>query len=265
MAIEPFTAASPNLSRAWAEVLLRLLDPGIEGLSPAVVIVSEFADGGVPAEIAAIRQLLDTELTTRRKPSVHTVSNTIFPESLWRPGEPDDAAELYARYARVWPRIGRDRRNHHGVYFQRLTSFRPGGCGDLAPVNQLQQMLECYRNSNHRRSALQAGLFDPTADHRNARYLGFPCLQQVAFTPIGGEELGVTGFYATQYQLEKAYGNYLGLCRLGRFVAAQLGRRLVRMSCVASLALGDGVPKSSAFAQSLRTIVSGYLEELRPA
>jgi len=264
MAIEPYTAATGNLSCAWAEVLLRLLDPGVDGLSPAVAIVSEFTDD-IPMELAEIRDALDAELGARGKANVHTVANTIFPASLWRPGEPDDAARLYARYERVWPRVRRDRRNHHGVYFRRLTSFRSGDRQDAEPVNQLQRMIESFEASNHRRSALQAGLFDPTADHRSSRYLGFPCLQQVAFTPLGNDGLGVTGFYATQYQLEKAYGNYLGLCRLGRFVAAQLDRRLVRMTCVASLALSGDVPKTSAFAQRLRTLMNRNPVELRPA
>ena len=56
----------------------------------------------------------------------------------------------------------------------------------------------------------------------------------------GCEGLAVTGFYATQHVFEKAYGNYLGLCRLGQFVAHELGLKLVRMTCVTALAkLGD--------------------------
>ena len=33
----------------------------------------------------------------------------------------------------------------------------------------------------------------------------------------------MTGFYATQYVVERAYGNYLGLCRLGEFMAHEMG------------------------------------------
>ena len=73
--------------------------------------------------------------------------------------------------------------------------------------------------------------------------MGFPCLHQVCFTPLGGngrEGLAVTGFYATQHVFEKAYGNYLGLCRLGHFVAHEMNLRLVRMTCIAASArLGD--------------------------
>lgn len=40
-----------------------------------------------------------------------------------------------------------------------------------------------------------------------------------------------------QYIFERAYGNYLGLCRLGEFIAAQLGLKLVQMNCISNIAV----------------------------
>jgi len=45
-----------------------------------------------------------------------------------------------------------------------------------------------------------------------------------------------SGFYASQYLFKRAYGNYLGLCRLGRFMAFQMGLKLVRLTCYAGFA-----------------------------
>ena len=70
-----------------------------------------------------------------------------------------------------------------------------------------------------------------------SRLQGFPCLQQVGFAKVGEDGLAVTGFYPMQYVFERAYGNYLGLCRLGKFMAAQMGLRMVRMTCVAGVAM----------------------------
>ena len=264
MATEPFIVPSSNLSESWARVFLRLLEHGVTDLAPAVVIVSQFGNDG-PREIPAIRERLDAELGARGKRSVHTLANTIFPETLWQPDAPNNDAVLYARYERVWPRIQKDTANRRGVYFRRLTAYRPSRYPNSEPVNQLQRLIETYRRS-HRRSALQAGIFDPTGDHRNEPFLGFPCLQQIAFAPLGRDALGMTAFYAMQYQFEKAYGNYLGLCRLGRFVATQLGRRLTRMTCIASIAkLGDNLTKATfaPFATDLRTIIADRNEERR--
>jgi len=61
-------------------------------------------------------------------------------------------------------------------------------------------------------------------------------MQQVVFTPCGNGEMTVTAFYAVQYLFEKAYGNYLGLCRLGNFMAHEMGLRLTQLTCIASIA-----------------------------
>ena len=66
--------------------------------------------------------------------------------------------------------------------------------------------------------------------------MGFPCLHQVTFTPVGTSGLTVTGFYTMQHILDRAYGNYIGLYRLGQFVSKQLSLNLVKMTCVASTA-----------------------------
>jgi len=91
--------------------------------------------------------------------------------------------------------------------------------------------------------------------------MGFPCLHQVCFTPIGTngcEGLAVTGFYATQHIFEKAYGNYLGLYRLGHFVAHEMKLRLVRMTCISASARLGNVDKSEveAFACEMRRVVA---------
>ena len=72
-------------------------------------------------------------------------------------------------------------------------------------------------------------------------------MQQVAFTPLGDDGLTVTGYYATQYLFEKAYGNYLGLLHLGRFMGKQLGVELRQVVCVSSF-LARGAPTKGALA-----------------
>ena len=54
----------------------------------------------------------------------------------------------------------------------------------------------------------------------------------------------VTGFYAIQYIFERAYGNYLGLCRLGHFMAHEMEPRLSKVICIATPAKLD-MPKKN--------------------
>ena len=207
-------------------------------------------------EVAPLRLLLDDALGDDKKAlSCHEVANTIFPISLWNPQA--DRHQLYERYQRIMPRVLR--RNRYGVYFQRLIAFDHDAAYE-GGVNQLEKIIQTWKRGNHRRSALQAAIFDPRKDHTNQPLRGFPCLQQVAFAQQGSDGLSVTGFYATQYIFERAYGNYLGLCRLGRFMAQEMGRELTQVTCVASPAKRD---KTKRYLRELARDVEEILDELQ--
>jgi len=251
--------SSNNISSAWAQAFLKLMVLGVQEITPLVVTVSDIAPDSI-AERQDIRAALDKQILAFKSmhpklQPTHTVANTIFPHSMWNPNGKDNAAQLFTRFEKAWPRIKRCSQNRRGSYFQRLTAFRRDDVSK--PVNQLQHIIDTYRGGNHRRSALQAAIFDPASDHTNSRQLGFPCLHQVAFTPVGDTGLAVTGFYATQYMFDRAYGNYLGLCRLGRFMAAQMGLQLVRMTCIAAVAkLGTpGKVEMTSFATELQRLL----------
>jgi thymidylate synthase len=260
MPSEPFLPTSRSLSVVWAEAFLKLMDHGVSEVTPLVLTVTDLNGSGFASEHPGIRERLDRALAEHGLQTCHTVANTIFPESLWFPGEPDSAQRLYERYESIWPRVRHHHQNRRGVYFRRLVAYHPNGAAS-EPVNQLQHIIDTYRQGNHRRSALQAAVFDPTRDHTNCRQQGFPCLQQVAFVPVEDEGLCVTGFYPTQYLFERAYGNYLGLCRLGRFMADQMGLPFARMVCIASVARRSDakVTKASleSVADDLRQVLAG--------
>lgn len=242
MTADQFVVSSTNLSYAWALVFLRSMSRGVGDTCPLVATITGFDDDGVVEEDVAIREVLDDSLTTLKTGlQCHQVANTIFPGSQWNRDRPRQ--QLFDRFRRSWPRIRdyRDRRgcqpNKDGMYFQRLIAF--GLDNDSKPINQLDHILNGWDNGLRRRSAFQAVVFDPRTDHKHNPYLRFPCLHQVAFVPVDGTSLHVTAFYGMQYLIKRAYGNYLGLCRLGQFMAHEMDLRLVRVTCVASAAKLD--------------------------
>ena len=260
-----------NLSVAWGRAFLEVFRvPGGE-IVPLEVVIKDL-DNAEPTEILDVRNALDDALRANTKGlSCLTVANTIFPFSLWNPKK--DRNELYDRYLGMLPRILKRRANQHGVYFQRLISFgydrkkqssrnQLSFVNEKKEVNQLEKILETWENGNHRRTALQATIFDPYNDYSPSnRRRGFPCLQQVAFSKIGEKDLQVTGFYATQYMFERAYGNYLGLCRLGRFMAHEMGLELSRVICIATPAKLDR-PKKDL--KELADKVEAALDRTKP-
>jgi thymidylate synthase len=227
-----------NLSVAWAESFLESIKPGVTEIRPLTITITGFENGIIP-EIIEIRNILDASLSAAGKYTSATTANTIFPISLWNPKR--SPQELYDRYNRILPILKRlDRHNMYGLYFERLIAY-----GDIHH-NQLEYIIKTYKSGNHRRSALQASIFDPLKDQKNQRQRGFPCLQQIAFIPNSElKEMDVHGFYATQYLYERAYGNLLGIARLGYFVAHELEFKLARVHCTASIAKYGNVQRSN--------------------
>lgn len=213
-----------NLSIAWGRALESALGNGRER-APLVVTITGF-DAGVPREDPRIRAALDKFVRERDGWSIETVANTIFPLRQWNRQQP--ATVLYDRYLRTYPKLRKMRETQRGTYFGRMIAR------DRAPTNQLDLVLKSYRRGS-RRSKLQISIFEPETDHISSPYQSFPCMQHVAFSPLKKGGLGVTGFYTLQYLVQRAYGNYLGLCRLGQFVAHELGLNLTRVTCVASI------------------------------
>jgi hypothetical protein len=219
-----------NLSVAWGQALRAALAKNPQEVVPLTVAVTGFDGQGTVAENLAIRAGLDELLRAEGMQSVETVANTIFPASLWDPRK--SRRRLYERYERILARLHHaSTKNRHGLYFERMITGGPKG-----RENQLEFGMSTYlARASVRRSILQVAVFNPARDHSAAALLGFPCLQHVTFAPSAAG-LCLNAFYAMQYMVERAYGNYLGLCRLGRFLAHELNVPLARFTCMTGIA-----------------------------
>lgn len=239
--IDNYITAS-NLSEAWLEVFRRVTKPGVKKLTPLVVIITDVKNGQA-AEDYKVREELDAALKQAGECSCQTVASTIFPNSLWNKNQGRE--RFFERYRRILPEIKKCPPNRNGVYSERLIAFRMKKGEE--PINQLNHIIQTYQQGNHRHSALQASIFNPYSDHTDQRRRGFPCLQQVAFeADHKSRGLIITGFYAKQYIFEKAYGNYLGLCGLGAFMAHEMGLELKQVTCITSVAERGDISKRDA-------------------
>ncbi len=254
----PLLIEETNLSRAWASAFLHIIDnPGKE-ISPLLITLTGFTNG-IPDEDRSIREALDNCLVANNKQKVHTVANTIFPSSLWRRSK-YDRNRLFEMYLNALPRYKAlaSSKNRRGIYFERLIAFGSGPENG----NQLEYIISQYKSrSGVRKSMFQAAIFDPARDHVPSAQLPFPCLQHVSFVPQDKDKtLTINAFYATQQIFEKAYGNYLGLCRLGDFMAHEMGLTLDRMNCFVGVAKLDTITKSHHSLTALTNVARNALE-----
>jgi hypothetical protein len=244
-----------NLSGGWADILNIVLEEPGGKAGPLVLELN--VEQEVPVETAEIRALLEDELQRHGKFSIDTTSFLIFPWNLWNMlGRPDIGRlrEIYLR--RIYPALKRrgPKHNSRGTYFQRMiqfTGYHQTARGRVEKdVNQLERVLDIWRKAegkgkHPRHSALQATIFDPAKDHHGAAQCGFPCLQQVSFD-YHQDLLTVGAYYPTQYLFDRGYGNYLGLCHLGQFMANQMGLRFSGLTCfIGSCHLGAGMTKAA--------------------
>ena len=243
-----------NLSDAWLRAFKKCMEAPGAIIAPAIVSFDiKEEESSWQLETPEIRSALDSmlkkfKIISANQSNIETVAGTIFPESIWKRSK-NSSEELFRKYDKMWSLIKKCRpANAHGTYFRRLTEFRG--------TNQLKCIIDAWKKDIHRHSALQAGIFDPTEDHRSTPYLGFPCLQQIVFHPKGPNGSGgmnVVAFYANQYLVNKAYGNYLGLYHLGKFMAGEMGLTLKNVTCIATnLSLNHGKGECNSLLKALK-------------
>jgi hypothetical protein len=239
----PVVLEDDNLSHAWGKVFLHSYADS-DDAAPVVLSVKVPETGPLP-EDPTIRIAVDKALAANDKVSVAENSCLIFPQRTWERCRSRGREDFYKDYiSNVLPRLkGRDRKNWFGTYFARMIGYE--GFRKTAPkyVNQLEHIIQFWKKGRSagyrlRTTALQVACFDPAKDHSFSRLRVFPCLQQVSFAyQKEGNGLVISALYPCQYIFERAYGNYLGLINLGRFMANEMGLPLVRMNCFISAPL----------------------------
>jgi len=253
----PLLIEDTNLSHAWSRAFLHIIDNPSKEISPLVVTLTGFTNG-VSNEDQAIRLALDNSLLINKAQKIHTVANTIFPYSLWKHSK-NNRNKLFDMYLKALPRYKAlaPHKNRRGIYFERLIAYGAGPKNG----NQLEYIISQYNSrSGVRKSMFQASIFDPARDHITSAQLPFPCLQHISFVPQNRDKtLTINAFYATQQMFEKAYGNYLGLCRLGDFMAHEMGLTFERMNCFIGVAKLDTIPKSHQSLTQLTEIARATL------
>jgi len=269
---KPILIDRTNLTLAWAEAFIAVrATPGHRQNS--LTLSFSGLDHGEIAEEPSIRAALEAAMDDAGMQRIQTVANTIFPEALWRRAKGDRNA-FYEAYRENLPEYVamEPHKNRKGLYFGRLIAYHLNHkTGERLPHiplnavpedgNQLEFIIQRCKKGV-RVSEFQASVFDPTRDHTTAAQLGFPCLQHVTFVPCFTDgTLILNAFYATQQLFEKGYGNYIGLARLGRFVASQVGLTLMRVTCFVGVEKMDSKPHEGRF---LNAVVAACERALGP-
>jgi hypothetical protein len=244
---------STSPSQAWVEAMETLI-----GLRTGKAVNFNVAFPGDAEEHPEMAHVIDDFLVEhdlrheREILAVETVANTIFPQALYHPHLGDQAAALLYENYELSMRMHRRRKGGKDTYFNRLTAYpvspdptKPRDL-ELAPegtLNQLDlhvQRMRKQRNSAHLSSSYEIGVSHPVdgelrvqAPLRDKSMTGFPCLSHISLT-LADDAVHLTATYRNQTFITRAYGNYLGLSRLLRFIANETGARVGEVEVVAT-------------------------------
>jgi hypothetical protein len=255
-----------DLAAAWAKAYLLMRTIRSREVSPFAVSVHSPSGIEAPNSLEhPMVRALDACLKNDGEDyqSVEMVAFTLFPERTWQLSG-GDRAEFYREAMRnlrtfaTWEPTKNRGGMYHGRLFgfgvdhktSRTLGYKAAKAMEEAGGNQVEHIIRQLTKSVERgrtvaRMQLQAATFDPMRDLTTSGQPSFPCLQHIAFnTDIENGNLELSAFYATQQLYVKAYGNWLGLCRLGTFIAGQSGLKLTRFTCFAGVQKMDKSAKA---------------------
>lgn len=240
---EPLSVIRDSFQQAWLEVVKLLALSNWERRNLTVQIRNpQLFDDDLHWEFDAFSRQVGM-LGPRH------VAYTIFPHGFYAKGK--TAAHLFDHYNRengLYERLHRRKRGW-GTYFRRMTHYDGRG----APVNQLRNVIDAL-NTRDRVSKAALTIVIQRPGGETTRPLGGPCLNYLAVQAERNAEttLGLLAVYRNHDFLEKAYGNYWGLCNLLRFLATETGANVGPLTCISSHAYVDGhKPALRAFVEGL--------------
>jgi hypothetical protein len=234
----PMFVEETNLSVAWARAFLRVMERGVKAIAPLTIHLTGFQDNR-PEESEPIRACLDGTLKSLGMYTCQSNANLICPIAWYERAA--DRHAFFKRFLEFYPGLRRwNRLNRNGTYFGRMVAFGRGP----EDGNQLEHLIKNYTERDvSRPTAMVVSVFDAGKDHTAQRRRGFPCLNMVQFADLGRGKLSVNAHYPCQFLFDRAYGNYLGLCQLGRFMAQELDLKLTQMTCTIGIAQRGGAAK----------------------
>jgi thymidylate synthase len=165
--------------------------------------------------------------------------------------------------------------NKRGTYFQRLIWWP--SWDSTKGINQLENVIQKINSGKSSRVVHELNLddppsvtvngmhlYNPESDKNFMKVMSFPCLSYISIKPdsIGksGGKVHMTALYRNHHFISRAYGNYLGLGWLLKFIADATGKKVGELLCVSSLAQMDfyssGVSKTKT-KELLRTLNKG--------
>ncbi len=228
-----------NCLEAWKACVRHLLANNLDVTNLLVEIANPaFFDPGWMTRHSPYHRLGDGD-------KLAGVINTVFPYKVLR-NAPNRAA-FYESYYRAANRLRRQKRRagSWGTYFERLTKF--GAKNDPVTINQLENAIHKLSTWQTRpKGSIVFHLSSPHLD--NLRPRNGPCWQFGEIVWNQDDSLDLVAVYRNHDYYSKAFGNFIALGQLLKFVADESQKTSGKLICHSVRATSYG-PSRSALRQ----------------
>ena len=222
---------------AWTQIMGYLLE---QPHGKCFHLVTTIADP--LTELRDITNIVDALAHEAGTMSTMENANAIWPYVLARPGMEFDKIMSRMKELAI-PTIKLANPKHSDSYLGRIVAWRSKDGSDKIPQleNVIVRMRSESQNSAPKTSAYELAIFSPGVD---AGYMGFPCLSHLSFKlDVELKRIHLSALYRNHHFVTHGYGNFLGLGRLMKFVADQVGYHVGELMSIsthadAELALG---------------------------
>lgn len=223
----PIQIVAPNFQLAWANAISRLKENHWSVWNLVVQIEN-------PCECDLdFHALLTSFAKQNNLITPKQVAFTIFPYTYYN--HSNSKEELYQKYWRFFRYTRKKAHRGWGTYFERMIRYNPYG-REGEEVDQLSTVIDGIKSRSRNYGASYVMII-PYPQRDGRRQMGAPCLNyitvQVEQGPTG-LQTNLLAVYRNHDFLERAYGNYFGLCELLKYISQESGTCVGKVTCVSS-------------------------------
>ncbi|WP_263419217.1 thymidylate synthase family protein [Terriglobus albidus] len=228
-----------TLSDAWLEAIRLILGTDRTRIDNLIVSI-EHPSALTPGD-HAVCNTVDSFLRSKDLLPLITVANTILPGGYYRDG---GAKAVYQDF----PASYQASKSGWGTYAGRLFAEKVSSPkGDFIRMERIVEKLKKnFKAAVKMRASYEVDVYDSLSTQELSIYqpgydskqdIGQPCLTHLSFKlNVREETVSLTALYRSQYYIQKALGNFIGLGQLLAFTAQEAGLGVGHLTCHATQA-----------------------------
>lgn len=251
----PLIISEDSFQKAWAKAIIALSQNNWELWDLIINIRNPVMfDQNIQEEM---RQFAINHSDDMIEPN--KVAYTIFPFKLYRPGVTRE--RLHKGYWRYFKVTRHMEHSGWGTYFERMIKYPcPTGTGS---IDQLGNIIDNINNRTTNYGAAHV-IIIPQPHRDINKKMGAPCLNYLTVQVekpdrADRKTISLLAVYRNHDFRGRAYGNYLGLCRLLQYIAAETNSNVGKITCISSR---GNVPNDKRCLLELANSFVGREEEL---